>query len=219
MNEIYRNKKDLFDALINKNNIVLDVGFWGQGMEINDNDWPHRLLKEKSKEVYGLDLHFNESGLENKANYKIGNAEDFDFNIKFDVIFAGDLIEHLSNPGLFLQSCYRNLKNDGRLIITTPNCFNLFHLTEKITKKEPTVNPGHTCYFNWKTLKVLLEKNNWQVNKIGYLYSLKLKYKESWKKKILNIIYFLISKITPKFLETLVIIASKNENILSDIYL
>lgn len=206
---VYKNKTELIEKLVNVNDIVLDVGFWGQGININDKNWVHNLLLNKAKSVYGLDLDFDLDRLSNKENYKKASAENFDFDLKFDLIFAGDIIEHLSNPGLFLDSCTRNLKPDGKLIITTPNCFGFFNLTEKISKDEPTVNKDHTCYFNKKTLTQLLAKNNWQVDDISYLYSLELNYQQSLKKKFLNIIYRLISKLTPKFSVGLVIVAKK----------
>jgi len=97
------------------------------------------------------------------------------------------------------------------LIITTPNCFNLFNLAEKISKNEPTVNYDHTCYFNSKTLSKLLEKNGWKVEKIDYLYTLDVNFKESWKKIFLNYLYSFLSKFTSKYIETLVIVAVKNK--------
>ncbi|MBI4919683.1 class I SAM-dependent methyltransferase [Candidatus Azambacteria bacterium] len=213
MAKIYKNKSELIDDFIDDADIVLDAGFWGQGVGVNSNNWVHKMLLDKAKEVYGIDVDFDLSKLADignyKQNYKKRSAENFDFRVKFDVIFAGDIIEHLSNPGLFLKSCAKNLKNGGRLIITTPNCFNLFHLAEKISKAEPTVNPDHVCYFNAKTLRRLLEKNGWRVKEIAYLHSLGVDYPESYKKKFLNVLYSAVSKFTPKFLETLTIVAEK----------
>jgi len=205
----YHNKKELIDQLINNQDAVLDVGFWGQGVSIKDPNWVHNLLRSKAKEVYGIDLEFDVGQLSDTSHYLRASAENFDFNLKFDVIFAGDLIEHLSNPGLFLAACSRNLKDDGRLIITTPNCFNFFNITEKISKSEPTVNKDHTCYLNSKTLRQLLDKNNWSVKEYSYLYSLEVKYKESWKKKVLNVFYNVLSKFTNKFMVDLVVVAVK----------
>jgi len=196
--------------LIAKTDIVLDVGFWGQGVQYSDKNWVHKLLHHSAREVYGIDLNFDPSKLDNPSNYKIGNAENFAFDIKFDVIFAADLIEHLSNPGLFLESCKKNLRNGGRLIITTPNCFNLFNMAEKVSKQEPTVNSDHTCYFNVKTLKQLLDKNSWHITKTAFIYKLDSNFNESFKKKFLNLLYFVLAKLTPKFLETLVIVAGPN---------
>ena len=39
----------------------------------------------------------------------------------FDSVVAGELIEHLKNPELFLKESHRILKENGKLIITTPN--------------------------------------------------------------------------------------------------
>lgn len=210
MEKIYKNKEDLINSLIGTKDVVLDVGFWGQGVKKHQENWVHGLLLKRAKEVYGLDIDFEEDALDNSTRYKMASAESFDFKNKFDVIFAADLIEHLSNPGMFLQSCAKNLKPKGRLIITTPNCFNLFNIAGKFSKSEPTVNKDHTCYFNFKTLKCLLEKNNFIIEGGGsFLYSLGADYKESLKKKILNLIYFIFSKFTFKFIETLVVVAQK----------
>ncbi|MBU1131204.1 class I SAM-dependent methyltransferase [Patescibacteria group bacterium] len=209
MGKVYKNKKEIIQSLIKKSDAVLDVGFWGQGVKIDNENWAHNFLINQAKEVYGIDLDYDVNRLKDKDHYQKNNAENFDFEVKFDVIFAGDLIEHLSNPGLFLASCASNLKVDGRLIIITPNCFNLFHLAEKISKREPTVNKDHTCYFNEKTIKQLMAKNNWEVESIDFLYSLPILYHESFKKKFLNIIYFILSKFTTKFMENLVITVKK----------
>ena len=42
-------------------------------------------------------------------------------NESFDAIFAGEIIEHLYDTELFLSECNRILKNDGILVLTTPN--------------------------------------------------------------------------------------------------
>ena len=143
MNIVYKNKRELIENLISSEDIVLDIGFWGQGVTADDKNWPHKLLKNRAKDVYGLDLDFDTTRFDKSKYFKM-SAEKFSIPIKFDVIFASDLIEHLSNLGLFLESCSKHLKPSGKLIITTPNCFNLFNIAEKITKYEPTVNSDHT---------------------------------------------------------------------------
>lgn len=203
---VYRNKAELIRALVTKDDVVLDVGFWGQGVGHESPHWPHKLLKERAKEVYGLDLELDEP-YASDAHYLKASAERFDFPVKFTLIFAGDLIEHLSNPGLFLESCKRNLAPGGRLLVTTPNTFNLFNLAEKLTKREPTVNKDHTCYFNSKTLKVLFAKYGFTVQGFDYVYMLDVEYTESMKKKFLNAVYGFLALFTDKFMETLVVTA------------
>ncbi len=209
---IYYDKQQLIEWKIKPTDSVLDVGFWGQGVGISSRYWPHRFILAVSKNVYGVDLDFDAASIKEfaaPANYQKANAECFKFEHEFDVIFAGDIIEHLSNPGLFLGSCRSNLKKDGILIVTTPNVFNLFNLAEKISKREPTVNSDHICYFNSKTLKKIFEKNGFEVKEISYLYTVHAQFRESFKKKFLNIIYFLLSKFSDKFIETLVVVAKK----------
>jgi 2-polyprenyl-3-methyl-5-hydroxy-6-metoxy-1,4-benzoquinol methylase len=207
MDTIYKNKGELIEELIRPEDTVLDVGFWGQGVTVRDEHWPHTMLAKRAKEVWGIDLDFDQSLFPQERYFRM-SAEDFALPMKFDVIFAGDLIEHLSNPGLFLASCRRHLKEGGRLVLTTPNCYSLFSLTEKLMKPEPTVNRDHTCYFNVKTLHQLLGKNGWRAMEDGYLYTLDVRHVESWKKKMLNIVYRLASLFTPKFLETIVVVAT-----------
>jgi 2-polyprenyl-3-methyl-5-hydroxy-6-metoxy-1,4-benzoquinol methylase len=203
---IYKNKSELLHRMVGPTDTVLDVGFLGQGIQEGDSGWPHHVITKLAKEVYGVDLKLSER-YKNNPHYQEASAEDFHFGTKFEIIFSGDLIEHLSNPGLFLEACKKHLTSGGRLILTTPNTFNLFNLTEKLTKREPTVNPDHTFYFNNKTLLKLLEKNGMRGTEVSYLYSLEYSHKESFKKKFLNLLYWYLSKMTDKYIETLVIVA------------
>jgi 2-polyprenyl-3-methyl-5-hydroxy-6-metoxy-1,4-benzoquinol methylase len=206
---IVRNKVALIDSLISFEDVVLDVGFWGQGKTFEDPTWPHKLIKDKAADVYGIDLVYDESIIPegSRGKYKVAAAEDFSFDLKFDVIFAGDLIEHLVNPGLFLDNAKKHLKPNGRIIITTPNTFNLFVMAGKLTRPEPPINPDHTFYFNRRTIGKLLEKCGWEVAQFGFMYTLDYTHKESIKKKFLNIVYFILSKFTPNFYESMIVVA------------
>ena len=44
-----------------------------------------------------------------------------DFGVRFDVIFAGEIIEHLFDDRKFIRECQNFLKPNGILIITVPN--------------------------------------------------------------------------------------------------
>ena len=43
----------------------------------------------------------------------------------FDIVHAGEAIEHLYDTDSFVQECRRVLKKGGKLIITTPNTLSL----------------------------------------------------------------------------------------------
>jgi len=52
----------------------------------------------------------------------VASAEALPFRDEsFDLIFAGEVIEHLRNPSKALRDWVRALKSDGTLIISTPN--------------------------------------------------------------------------------------------------
>lgn len=204
---IFKNKQELLRAFVHPTDTVLDVGFLGQGIKENSPKWPHAIIKSITNDVYGIDLELS-AQYKNNTHYQEVPAEHFSFPVQFDLIFAGDLIEHLSNPGLFLDCVRVHLKPDGILLLTTPNTFNLFNMTEKLTKKEPTTNPDHTFYFNSKVLKKLLEKNGMVAERIDWVYSLEYDNTESFKKKFLNVLYWFLSKSTDKFIETLVVTAT-----------
>jgi len=82
-------------------------------------------------------------------------------------------------------------------------------MASKLTKVEPIMNKDETVYFNHRALRQLLGKHGWKVDEAGYLYSLGVAYRENYRKKVLNILYYLLSKATPKFVETIVVVATK----------
>jgi 2-polyprenyl-3-methyl-5-hydroxy-6-metoxy-1,4-benzoquinol methylase len=56
------------------------------------------------------------------VNCRVLNAEALDFSDGFaDLVLAFDVIEHLSNPELFIAECRRVLKPNGVLFFSTPN--------------------------------------------------------------------------------------------------
>ena len=85
------------------------------------------------------------------------NAESIRLNRKFDYIVAGELIEHLSNPGLFLEGMKRHLAKSGKIIITTPNISSVF-LYFLVVVLDQTQDPTHTFYFDQKNLKTLIQR-------------------------------------------------------------
>lgn len=83
--------------------------------------WVHKALVAVADHVVGIDLY--PEGVEylrgKGYDVRLFDACDFDIGEKFDVIVAGDIIEHLDNVGGFLSSCRRSLRPDGVLLVTT----------------------------------------------------------------------------------------------------
>lgn len=163
-------KSELFREiypLINKRD-VLDVGCIEHSINAIKNNpfWVHSFLKDNSN-VLGIDILEKEIKVFTSAGYnmKVANAETFNLRKKFDVVFAGELIEHLSNPGLFLQRSKKHLKGDGLLIITTPNTFYAPRMLGYGCKMDddPIVNGEHTNWYSPSTLTTLLEREGFDI--------------------------------------------------------
>ncbi len=73
----------------------------------------HLHLKENAGELYGLDYDqkgidiLKEKGVENLFRGDLEKLDEVELDEKFDVIIAGEMIEHLNNPGLFLDGVKR----------------------------------------------------------------------------------------------------------------
>jgi 2-polyprenyl-3-methyl-5-hydroxy-6-metoxy-1,4-benzoquinol methylase len=146
---------------------VLDVGCAGHVPEPGSEYWLHGELVRHFPESVGIDL--NRQNVEalrsiGMKNLYVCSAEDFSFDTRFDSIVAGELIEHLSNPGLFLRCAASHLAVGGRIIITTPNPFSLLNFLYGFCKFPKTCqNPEHTCWFCVATLQEIARREELRV--------------------------------------------------------
>ena len=90
-----------------KNKHVLDLGCIDHDYNLEkNNSWIHKNIISVAKSVVGVDYMEEDVKKLNKLGYDVvcANVENFNLKKKFDVIVAGELIEHLANPGKFLDS-------------------------------------------------------------------------------------------------------------------
>lgn len=146
---------------------MLDVG---AGSGVDRADWMHALVAGAASEVVGIEL---DPKLAEKASGRgftvvVGDAESMDLGRCFDVVWAGEVIEHLSNAGAFLDSARAHLHPGGRLVLTTPNVFAISNFVYRIGAK-PRFNKGHTCWYDELTLSQLLVRHGFAVVEISYV--------------------------------------------------
>ncbi|MBI4120923.1 MAG: class I SAM-dependent methyltransferase, partial [Parcubacteria group bacterium] len=80
--------------------------------------------KKAGFDVAGVELNAltAEIGRANGLDVKVGTLEEARFgNAEFDVVFLGDIIEHIRDPRAFVKEAARVLKENGLLVIVTPN--------------------------------------------------------------------------------------------------
>lgn len=89
---------------------------------------------------------------------------------EFDIIVASEVVEHLLNPGLFLDSV-RRLMTPGRteLIVTVPNAFRIETLLW-LRRGVEYVHPDHNYWFSYLTAGNLLRKTGYTLSEV-YAYS------------------------------------------------
>jgi 2-polyprenyl-3-methyl-5-hydroxy-6-metoxy-1,4-benzoquinol methylase len=155
--------------------LILDIGCAATQLEnlkekIESNLWLHEELTKRFSKVVGIDIKKKEIQELKKIGYDVryGNAEDFELNEKFDTIVAGELIEHLSNPGKFLDACWNHLKEGGKVILTTPNPF-WFEFIIRKNFKRLYVNPEHTAWYDERVLTQLAKRHRFEVVEIKYI--------------------------------------------------
>lgn len=82
---------------------------------------------------------------------------------------AGELIEHILNPGLFLNCARTHLKDDGKLVLTTPNANCLIYFLENLLLGKEIDNPDHVAIYTATTLSLLLKKCGFVVEDIVFV--------------------------------------------------
>ena len=166
MNRVFYDRKEAIVSYC-KGKVVLDLGCTQHrmmGNEINEKEWLHWQIKQVAHELIGIDYLKDEVDRLNSIGYNIfcGNVEHIDrisLPLKhIDVIVCGELIEHLSNPGLFLDSVREVMQNMTMLIITTPNVYSLHRINLVLSGwyEDEWLNKEHKTWFSFETLKQLL---------------------------------------------------------------
>lgn len=134
------------------------------------------LLKKRTTKLYGLEASQAavKVCLKNKISAK---AYFFDDSTpmpypdsSFDLIVAGEIIEHIYHTDLFLQEIHRLLKPHGHLLISTPNIASLGRRILLASGISPLLedslskigSAGHIRYFTFKSLDKLLSDNNFK---------------------------------------------------------
>ena len=171
----YVNIKDKKNRLFQKyceGKEVLDLGSVEHDpVNMESEFWLFKALDRVAKRIVGLDYY--EPGVieMTKAGYQVvtADAQDFNLNEKFDVISVGDLIEHLPNPGEMLQCARLHLRDEGHIIIATPNAFCWkYILYHSVFGNSEKINREHVAWFCRTTLTWLADR--YKLKPVEYAY-------------------------------------------------
>ena len=136
---------------------------------VDREDWLHRHLASIARELVGVDIA--EAGVKKLRDlgYQIhlADVQDFELGRKFNVVVAGELIEHVERAGALLRCIRSHLGPDGILIITTPNPWSILNVAQALWR-DVHVHPEHVAWYDSTTLRQLVERMGFEVDSISY---------------------------------------------------
>lgn len=180
----------------------------------------HFSLEKIASELYGFD--YDQEGIDILASHgsknlfqsDLENLNDVELNDTFDVIIAGEVIEHLNNPGLFLNGIKRFLKPNGKLVITTVNAycamrFFQYGLRGKGGTNEP-VHPDHVAYYSYSTLRLLVKRHGFDFEKFCF-YDLGDEHRPH-SRAIFNVVNDICVRISPQLADGVIAVCHLTDN-------
>jgi len=160
--EVVQREKFILAKCIDK--VVLDIGC-GNSL--------HKALQEVGKKVYGIDIvHYDSPNfilcdVTDPVAFRKTKLEDI------EVILCADIIEHLSNPGIFLDTLKEMYPNVEK-VFCAPN-FQCAFFKDYIKTLHENVNDEHVAYYSYYTLNNLLTRHKLEVKNF-YWYEYKNNY-------------------------------------------
>lgn len=135
----------------------------------------HTHLMETASEVVGMDLdaemvkwladqhaitNIRTGNIEKPAEYPEG---------PFDLVVAGEIFEHLNNPGAALTALRKVLTGKEELIISVPNAYSIKGVLRALRGHE-WIHPDHVLHHSASTLNTLLRRHDFEpVEWFGYV--------------------------------------------------
>lgn len=134
----------------------------------------HSRLQRVAKTLWGVDV--DSAGLEWMRSQGWQNLYHLDIECidsepeilaePFDLLVLTEVLEHLNNPGRFLEAIRPLFRPQTELLLTTPNATSLANILANRHQRE-TVHPDHNYWFSYHTIRTLLGKFGYQIRQIA----------------------------------------------------
>ena len=143
-----------------KGKAVLDIGASGK---------MHEAIVKAAKRCYGIDRPppgwSDVAGLHRCGDEFGINLDDYHAELPqlpdVELVVCGEVLEHLANPGFFLERLRRGY-NGVPVIISVPNAFNDI-CPESLKAGIENVNDDHVAWYSFTTLKTLLRRYGYEI--------------------------------------------------------
>jgi SAM-dependent methyltransferase len=144
---------------------VLDLGIVEVGPEsVHSEHWLHRHVVAASKSCLGVDIDaesvraMQDMGL----NVIVGDVCALELPDTYDVVVAGDIIEHVHDLKGLLEGVVRHLRVDGEVLILTPNPWFWVRFVQGL-RNNIREHPQHTAWYSPGTMAELLSRFDLEV--------------------------------------------------------
>lgn len=130
---------------------VLDIGVVSHSARYFDEPgWRHGRIHKAAGYCVGLDIleplvaELNARGFNVRC---VDATSDADLGERFDVVFIGDVMEHVDNPSALLRFAKRHVAPGGRILAATPNPFSRKFVRQFFKQGVMVVNLDHLAWF------------------------------------------------------------------------
>lgn len=133
-----------------KNKTVLDIGVVEHSREfIERPQWKHRIISQHAKRAVGCDILEFEVEYIRQLGFDIHLVDatsESDLGERFELVYIGDVIEHVPNAVQLMQFATRHLEEDGNIVVTTPCPFWYRNIAKLLSNKSLSPNADHICW-------------------------------------------------------------------------
>ena len=156
---------------------VIDLGFVDEGQmaaKSGRGTWLHEVVRHEARTCIGIDADAGGVARARELGFD-AHAADVEDAASLtalgvepaEVVLAGELLEHLDEPGRFLEAVKTLTAPGGALVLTTPNAHALTNTLGALAGRE-LVNPDHVAWLSWRTLETLLSRHGWRLEQLAY---------------------------------------------------
>lgn len=182
--------RDPYLAELARGKRVLDVGVVNHLSEGDAHAaYLHRALVQVASECVGIDIvekgvaSLSEQGYDvHVADISVPGLAEI-VGTAFDLVIAGELIEHIDSPGVMLENAESVLVKGGRLILTTPNPYGISSILSH-ARGRVEENVDHLMFYFPSGMAELADRYGWKL--VKYRGSLDARSPRSLKRKALK---------------------------------
>lgn len=164
---------------------VLDLGVVDHTSDSDRRDhWLHGQLRDVAGELLGIDIVADEVDKLRQQGYRV---ECMDVTAgerpegRWDLIVAGELVEHLGSPGGLFDAAADLLDDDGVFVLTTPNPYAPWRVVQHL-RGRPYENADHALLLDGWGIAELAERAGLRLTAIRGLAGAPV----GWKARVLD---------------------------------